>query len=100
MYVLFRNDGNKPPIQRKAQTTVQIHFIHNGNLCVPIVNHYSYENQKSIPMQISPIVLTLASTSDLRQNTKRSNVHQCTKINDKLIWRENRLKKGLSLTQS
>ena len=43
-------------------------------ICVPIVNHYCYENQNSIPMQISPIVLTLASTSDLRQNTKQRNV--------------------------
>jgi hypothetical protein len=45
-------------------------FIHNnGNLCVPIVNHYSYEHQNSIPMQISPIVLTLASTTlDRTQN--------------------------------
>jgi hypothetical protein len=72
-------------------------FLFIMGICVPIVNHYSYENQNSIPMQISPIVLTLASTSDLRQNTKRRNVHQCTKINDKLIWRENRLKKGCHL---
>ncbi len=46
-------------------------FLFIMGICVPIVNHYSYENQNSIPMQISPIVLTLASTSDLRQNTKR-----------------------------